>query len=47
MAMNYASLLAAFPDMFPMCLPYDEKYDGVELSAYRILHLIETHGYSA
>lgn len=40
MTMNYASLLAAFPDMFPMSLPLNEKYEGVELSAFRILHLL-------
>jgi effector-binding domain-containing protein len=47
MTSNYASLLATFPDMFPMSLPFNQEYEGVELSAYRILNLIESRGYSA
>ena len=47
MTMNYASILALYPDVFPQTLPLNEKYEGVELSAYRILHLIENNGYSA
>lgn len=46
MIVNYASILALNPDVFPNCLPYDEKYDGVELSAYRLVHLLEHNGYS-
>lgn len=47
MTCNYASLLATLPDMFPSCLPFNQNLEGVELSAFRILHLIEQRGYSA
>ena len=46
MTMNYASLLAAFPDMFPMCQPQSETLQGVELSALRILHLLQNTAFS-
>ena len=47
MTMNYASILAIYPDVFPQSLPLNDKYDGVELSAFRILDLLENNGYEA
>ncbi len=45
MTMNYASLLATNPDLYPFTLPLNEDLEGTKLSAFRITHLLETQGY--
>ena len=47
MTINYASILALNPDLFPLALPQDAKFEGIELSAFRILHMLEQNGYAA
>lgn len=46
MTCNYASILAIYPDIFPTILPLNDSLDGVELSAFRILDLLEKHSYN-
>ena len=45
MTLNYASLLALNPDIYPMTLPQHENYEGIELTAFRLCHLLESNGY--
>ena len=45
MTVNYASILALNSDIYQQCLPLHESYEGVELTAYRLMHLIESSGY--
>ena len=45
MTLNYASLLALNPDIYPMTLPQHDRLEGIELTAFRICHLLESHGY--
>jgi hypothetical protein len=47
MAVNYSSLLALNPDLFPLILPQQADYDQTELSAYRLINLFEQSGYNA
>lgn len=46
MTVNYASILALNPDLFPQILPQNENLDGVELSAFRLVNMFEHNGYS-
>ena len=39
MTLNYASLLALNPDIYPLTLPQHEKFEGNELTAFRLTHL--------
>ena len=45
MTMNYASLLATNPDIYPVTMPQNPNLEGIQLSAFRLTHLLETHGY--
>ena len=47
MTINYASLLALNHDLYPQTLPINESYEGIELSAFRFVNLLDQHGYSA
>ena len=46
MTISYASLLALNPDMFPNTKPENEKLEGNELSAYRLMYMFENVGYA-
>ena len=46
MTLNYASLLALNPDIYPATLPQHDKFEGVELTAFRLTHLLENRGYN-
>ena len=46
MTVNYASLLALNPDMFPNTKPENPSLEGIELSAFRLVHLFSQNGYS-
>ena len=43
--MNYASLLATNPDLYPLTMPQNPNLDGIPLTAFRLTHLLENHGY--
>jgi hypothetical protein len=47
MTLNYASLLALNPDIYPMTMPQHDTFEGIELTAYRLCHLLESNGYVA
>jgi hypothetical protein len=45
MTVNYASILALNPDLFPQILPQDDNHEGIELSAFRLVNMFEQGGY--
>ena len=43
--MKHASLLATNPDLYPLTMPQNPNLEGIQLTAFRLKHRLETHGY--
>ena len=47
MIINYASILTLNADIYSMTMPQKDSLEGIELSAFRLIQLFESHGYEA
>ncbi len=47
MTINYPSILTLNSDIYLMTMLQNDSLDGIELSAFRLLNLFDSHGYVA